>query len=149
MSLPTKTIEGLWTRLIAAYGVRFLDQYEGLPIADVKTDWAARLSVFSERLDAVAWALHNLPVQPVNAIAFAALCRQAPAPIVPALPLPPANPERMRAELAKLQPVLSKPVCGDGRDWARRIVARVQAGERVSLVAQRAAASALAGRAAA
>jgi hypothetical protein len=147
VSLSIKAVEWLWARLIAAYGVRFMAQYEGVPVADVKTDWAHRLARFHDRRDVILWALDNLPDAPPNALAFARLCAQAPAPVVPALPEPPADPERMRAELAKLAPVLSKPVQRtDGRDWARRLVARAEAGDRVSRAALAMARDALAGR---
>ena len=144
MSLSIKAVEWLWARLIATYGVRFMAQYEGVPVADVKTDWANRLARFHDRREAVLWALENLPDSPPNAPAFARLCAQAPAPVVPALPEPPADPVRVRAELAKLAPVLSKPVQrADGREWARRLLARAEAGERLSITAVRMAREAL------
>ncbi len=145
MSLSIKAVEWLWARLIATYGVRFMAQYEGVPVADVKTDWANRLARFHDRREAVLWALENLPDMPPNALGFARLCAQAPAPAVPALPEPPADPERMRAELAKLAPVLAKrPPAADHRDWARRLLARVDAGERVAPACVRMAREALA-----
>lgn len=134
MGLPTKTIDRLFERLTLAYGVQFMAQYEGMPIADVKTDWCEWLSMYGNRLDAVAWALDNLPERPTNAVQFRNLCRQAPAPATPMLPSPPPNPERMRTELAKLAPVLSasKGEARDHKAWARSIVARDAAGERIN-----------------
>jgi hypothetical protein len=58
--------------------------------------------------------------------------------------MPAANPERMRAELAKLGHVLRPKVGHDHhKDWARRIVARHEAGEKVRPIALRFAREAL------
>jgi hypothetical protein len=134
MSLSTKTIDRLFERLTLAYGVQFMAQYDGMPIADVKTDWCEWLSAYGDRLAAIGWALENLPERPTNAVAFRNLCRSAPAPATVLLPEPAANPERMRAELEKLAPLLAakRTEPRDGRAWARKIVGAESAGEKVN-----------------
>lgn len=134
MGLSTKTIDRLFERLTLAYGVQFMAQYEGMPVADVKTDWCEWLAPYADRLQAIGWALENLPERPVNAVQFRNLCRSAPAPAAVQLPEPPANPQRMRAELEKLAPLLASRRVErlDSRHWARRIVAASDAGERVN-----------------
>ena len=80
-----------------------------------------------------------------NVIEFKALCRQAPAPEAPRLPEPKADPERVKAELAKLAPVRQAVATSqrDGREWARRIVARSEAGDRIRPITLRFAKEAL------
>ena len=96
-------------------------------MADVKTAWAHELDVFGGSLHRLAWALENLPPKCPNVIEFKNLCRQAPAPEVPRLPEPKADPERVKAEMSKLGQLREKVMASDPPErlaWARRIVAR-------------------------
>lgn len=138
MSLPMKAIDRLFERMAAAYGAQWSRMWEGVPIQDVKTAWGHELAGFNgeQGLRRVAWALDNLPPKVMNAPEFRNLCRQAPAEAAPALPLPPANPERMRAELAKLghvEKAKRMPTTGgiDHKAWAKALIARDAAGEKV------------------
>lgn len=131
MSLPDKAIDRLFQRLSATYGAAWVRQWTDVPMADVKAAWAHELATFAQSLHRIAWALENLPPKCPNAIEFKALCRQAPAPETPRLPEPKADPERVKAELAKLgarQPGELQ----DPKDWARRILARHEAGEKLN-----------------
>jgi hypothetical protein len=103
MTLPVRVIDRLFERLLATYGQQWQGLWSGVPIVDVKSLWAAELALFADRLDAIGWALENLPERPPNLVQFKALCRQAPRPEVPALPLPERNPERMREALQGLR----------------------------------------------
>lgn len=134
MSLPTKAIDRLFERLAATYGAGWTRQWADVPVADVKTAWAHELSVFANSLHRIAWALENLPSRCPNVIEFKHLCRQAPAPDVPRLPEPKADPERVKAELEKLGQVRQRVGIVGGADpkaWAKRIVARHEAGEKI------------------
>ena len=130
MSLPMKAIDRLFERLAATYGAQWVRQWQDVPMADVKSAWAHELATFANSLHRIAWALENLPPKVPNAIEFKAICRQAPAPEAPRLPEPKADPERVRAELARLAPVRESMTAPrtDGRDWARRIVSQHEAG---------------------
>lgn len=143
MSLPLPAIDRLFDRLTATYGRQFIGMYEGLDSAAVKTAWAHELSGFARQLQAVAWALENLPERAPNVIEFRALCRRAPAPDVPKLPEPKADPERVRRELAKLGDFRRPLGNTDCLAWARRIVSRRQQGERIALGTYNIAAEAL------
>lgn len=135
MSLHTKAIDRLFERLAATYGAQWTRQWQDVPMADVKTAWAHELDVFSGSLHRLAWALENLPPRCPNVIEFKNLCRQAPAPEVPRLPEPKADPERVMAELSKLGQLRARVLstAPTGRlDWARAIVARHVACERVT-----------------
>ena len=144
MSLPMKAIDRLFSRLIATYGNAFMRQWGDVPESDIKTVWAHELQGYASHLGALAWALENLPEKPMNALEFRALCRRAVVAEAPRLPEPAANPERIAAELAKLSG-LSKPlpVQVGHKDWAKRIMARKQAGEKVNSTAYRMARDAL------
>jgi hypothetical protein len=103
MSLPTRVTDRLFDRLAATYGSQWLSLWAALPIGEVKGLWAFELAPFAERLDAIAWALENLPERPPNLVAFKALCRQAPRTEPAPLPEPPADPERIRQVVATLR----------------------------------------------
>jgi hypothetical protein len=146
MSLSTKAIDRLFERLAATYGVAWAHQWTSVPIADAKAAWAHELSGFGGQMDALAWGLENLPERCPNVIEFRNLCRRAPAPELPRLPEPKANPERLRAELAKLADVRAKvanPKPDGAKDWARRIIGRFNAGDKVRPVSLRFAREAL------
>ena len=146
MSIPVQAIDRLFQRMSATYGAGWDRSMGSAPIADVKTAWAYELGGFSSNLQAVAWALENLPERCPNVIEFRNLCRRAPAPDVPRLPEPAADPIRLKAELEKLRPVLEqarKDNSDDRLAWARRIVSRRQMGERVAHGTYRIAADAL------
>lgn len=146
MSLPVQAIDRLFARLIGTYGREFMAKWEGVPEQLAKSSWAHELSGFAGRLDAIAWALENLPERAPNAIEFRNLCRRAEVAAPPAPPEPPADPVRLRAELAKLAPLVQQ-VRGaqwvDGRAWARRIVARHDDGARINAFTLRCAREAL------
>lgn len=132
MSLPTKAIDRLFERLAASYGAQWTRQWQDVPMSDVKTLWTHELDVFAASLHRVAWALENLPPKCPNVIEFKNLCRQAPAPEVPPLPEPKADPERVKAELSKLGDLRAKVASGalvDQKAWAKRLIAREKAWE--------------------
>jgi hypothetical protein len=132
MSLPLQAVERLFDRLTATYGRQFLSLYEGLDVQAVKTVWAHELGGFGGNLHAIAWGLENLPARAPNAVEFRFLCRLAPQPEVQKLTEPAANPERLRAELAKLGEIVKAPLPSSGKDWARRIIARAEGGDRLN-----------------
>ena len=134
MSLSLKAVDRLFERLALTYGKQFTDMYVNLDPQAVKTMWSHELAIFENGLHRIAWALENLPVRCPNAIEFKQLCRQAPAPEVPALPEPKADPERLKRELAKLADIKKAAVADktDHKAWAKRILARYTSGERIN-----------------
>lgn len=148
MSLPVKAVDRLFERLALTYGAAWVRQWEGLNLNDIKAMWAHELAGYASRLDAIAWALENLPPKCPNVIEFKHLCRQAPAPEAPRLPEPKADPERVKAELAKLghkppSERASGPVTVDHKAWAKRIIARHEQGEKIRPISLRFAREAL------
>lgn len=136
MSLPLKAVDRLFERLSLTYGRQFAELYAAVDPGAVKALWAHELAVFANSLPRIAWALENLPPKCPNVIEFKHLCRQAPAPDVPRLPEPKADPERVKAELAKLGGVRQKAAASvvgvDHKAWAKRIIARHVACERIN-----------------
>jgi len=129
-----KAIDRLFHRLGATYGADWDRALGQTPIADAKTVWAHELAPFKNSLHRIAWALENLPDRCPNVIVFKSLCKQAPAPVVPTLPEPPADKKRMDEELSKLEHIrmADKPHT-DMKEWARRLQARDQAGHSLNL----------------
>jgi hypothetical protein len=133
MSLPNQWIDRIFEKLGLVYGQEFLSRWKGLPIADVKADWAHELAGFENHPEAVAWALRNLPPdRPPTVLQFRNLGRSAPAPDRPMLPEPVADAPRARAELAKLAAYLRTAPKAGPTDWAHKIVAKHRAGGRVT-----------------
>lgn len=123
-----EVIDRLFARLAATYGADWTRQWAGVPIADVKTAWCHELSRFMDCLSAIAHALENLPDRCPNVIQFRNICRTAPGPVVPVVEALRASPERVAIELSKLTPA---PLRCDEKDWARRLIARHDAGEKI------------------
>lgn len=133
MSLPLPWIDKIFSKMSLVYGRDFIGRWEGLEISDVKTDWGHELAGFENWPEAIAFALKSLPAKPPSVIEFREIARKALKPDRPALPEPPANKERVDAELRKLAPVkqaASGPY--DHRAWAKRIIHRHQLGERLN-----------------
>lgn len=124
-----KAVDHVFSVLAATYGSAWDKSLGQAPIADVKTIWANMLDGFMHSESAkksILWALKNLPERVPNSIQFRDLCRQSPAQETKLLPEPKADPERVKAELAKLAPLREKakePVNHDFKAWAKAIVA--------------------------
>lgn len=133
MSLPSAWTDKIFAKLSLAYGRDFIGRWEGIDLNDVKSDWSHELAGFAEHPEAIAYALANLPPKAPSVIEFRALARRAPLPAVKLLEAPAANPERVAAELAKLAPmrVRKSDALPNGKEWARRLLARAAAGERI------------------
>jgi len=128
-------VDRIFEKLTLAYGQQFLARWRDLDLDAVKHDWATELDGFEDHPAAIAFGLANLdPEKPPTALAFSAICRRAPMPNVPALPPPPADPERLKLVLAKLAPVRAALASGgiDHKAWARRILDRDRAGDRIN-----------------
>lgn len=132
MSLPAPWVDKIFAKLTLAYGRDFLGRWEGLDINAVKSDWAHELAGFQQQPDAIAYGLQHLPEKCPNVFEFRAMCRRSPAQALPQIEHSPAGKDRIAAELKKLAPVLQSKPSTDFRDWARRIVARHDDGDRIT-----------------
>ena len=133
MSLPTDWVDRIFDKLTLVYGPSFLRRRTYIDMNAVKSDWAHELSGFKQHPKAIAWALQNLPTdKPPTVLEFKFLARRAPPDELPRLEAPRADPDRVAQELAKIAPVLKAPAGRPNTEWARRIVAKADAGVRVA-----------------
>lgn len=137
MSLKAEIIDRLFSRLGGTYGSAWERQIGSVPVSDVKSAWAHELAGFADKLGMLAWALDNLPERCPNVIEFKNLARRAPVPEAARLPEPKAAPERVAAELQRLAPALASARCAassavDHKAWAKLLIARHDAGERLT-----------------
>jgi hypothetical protein len=119
----TQPIDRLFERLSMTYGISWDNSIGTAPLNEIKTFWMNQLSGFmqsKESMMAISWALNHLPERPPNLVQFKNLCYQAPAVERLQLPSPPADPERVKQEFAKLAGM--KKVNHDPKDWARKIL---------------------------
>ena len=132
MSLPLPWVDCVFEKLTLVYGQAFLARWRDIDLNAVKSDWCHELAGMEKSPSRIAFALANLPDRPPSVIEFRALCRSAPAPDVPRLPEPQADPERVAQELSKLRTTsLAQPLQPTGcKDWARRIMRRVEQGDK-------------------
>lgn len=147
MSLPTQWVDRIFDKLTLTYGQVFLRRWQDIDLNAVKSDWAHELAGFAQQPRAIAYALENLPVdKPPSVLEFRAMARRAPAPDVARIEAPKADPERVARELEKLAPILRQAPAAriDKLDWAKRIVARADAGENVAMGSLRIAKAAIA-----
>lgn len=142
MSLPANWVDAIFDKLTLSYGQPFLRRWADLDLNAVKSDWAHELSGFEHHPKAISYALQNLPDTPPTALQFKFIARRAPPDELPRLEAPKADPDRVAAELAKLAPVLKKPPRSN-TDWAKAIVARHEAGEKLAPLTLRMAREAL------
>ena len=134
MALPTKAVERLFEKLQLTYGTEFTNKWGELNSMDLMTNWAFELAQFSDNLNAIGWALQNLPDRCPNLIEFKNLCKQAPRPVTIALDSPKAPVEVIDREISKmLAGLVKKPTdAGDHKRWARRLKERHEKGEHLS-----------------
>lgn len=133
MDLSPSAVDRLFDRLAATYGREWFALWEGVDEDAVKASWSHELADFNtERgLLMIKWALDNLPPKCPNPIQFKALCRQANLPPLPRIESPKADPAKVAECLQKLRPLVQQGT-GDRLAWARRVMARYHACERIS-----------------
>lgn len=102
--LPPAWVDRIFEKLTLIYGSDFVNRWKsaGIPIEDVKADWAKELAGFADHPDAIAYALENLPKdRPPTVLQFRDVCRKSPPKAAPALaykgsPMPPEIRERLK-----------------------------------------------------
>jgi hypothetical protein len=132
----------LFERLAAMYGKAWFDTWADVPMADVKDAWASGLASFSPyRIKGALEACLQTCRFPPSLPEFAILCQQAPPD--PADVAKPADLLRLAAPKKVYDPLPDAEKRPDCRDWARRILKRLEHGERVPLIAEQYAREAL------
>jgi len=139
MSLSVLAVERLFQRLTATYGSEFVNKWDKVSLPDLKTAWAHELSAYQDNLNAIGWALENLPDRCPNLIEFKSLCKQAPRPATGALDAPKAPADVVDKELAKMAAEAFKPPRDDNgtvdhKLWAKKLKSKHDKGELLGLV---------------
>ena len=133
MSLSTQAIDRLFQRLSATYGAHWTRQWADVPMTDIKTVWSHELSMFSDNLKAIGWALEHLPDNCPNLMQFKSLCKQAPKPDYKHLESPKAPLDLVDNEILQMVKTLVEPQKDkDYKAWARKLKARDEAGDKLS-----------------
>ncbi len=131
-ALPSAWIDRIFSRLSGIYGSKFVSQWAGCDIENVRNVWAEELAGFRDLPEAIGYALKNLdPVFPPSALEFRALCRKAPRKDAPlALPHKPTAEELERQhEMAKKVAEATQHRPGfDPMDWAKHPRSRLSMG---------------------
>lgn len=131
--LPIQWIDKLFQKLALVYGVDIVKRYSGLDPNAVKTEWANCLGGFKDRPEAIKFALDHLPSDRCpTMLQFRDLCRQCPPPAVTALPEPKADKVVVTKEMAKL--ASDAFAIEDHKGWAKRLKAKHEAGEHLSML---------------
>ena len=125
-------IEAIFAKLAVRYGAVWLRQWDSVDMALVKADWTEELRGFANNLEPLRYALRHLPERCPNVAQFRTLANSCPLPEFKALPAPKAD-ERVVAELLAKQTGLKKVLApaADPKEWARRIMARSEAGDKI------------------
>lgn len=137
MSLPLPWVDKIFSKLTLVYGRDFIGRWEGLELADVKTDWSHELAGFENFPEGIAFALQNMPAnKPPTVLEFKAIALKAPKPAFKMLEAPKADPARVAAELAKLghKSKDKRMSIGsvDPKGWAKALQAKDEAGEKMN-----------------
>lgn len=131
MLLPDSWVEKIFMKLSVAYGRDFLGRWEGLELSLVKADWAHELSGYVDHPYALAYALDNMTAsKPPTAKEFRAICNACPAPKLTALEAPAVKPSSEVME--KVSAVAANCHSIHPRDWARKLKAREEAGDKLT-----------------
>ena len=127
-------IDAIFSKLAVRYGAAWLRQWEGVDMNLVKSDWGSELSGFASNLQPLRYALRHLPERCPNVSQFRAIANGCPLPEFRQLAAPVADPAKVAQATAKIgQAVKAMTAQRAGhQDWARRIVARADAGERIN-----------------
>ena len=125
-------IEAIFAKLLVRYGASWLRQWDGVDMSLVKADWADELVGFASNLEPLRYALRNLPDRCPNVGEFRALANRCPPPELPRLAAPAASDAVVSEQVAK-QLELKQALAPhqDMKAWARVIMARDAAGEKL------------------
>lgn len=125
MALPESLVDLIFGRMLTRYGALWIAKWAGLPIADVRADWADVMGQLG--VVAINHGLMHLPEDSVpNAMQFRRLCLNRPEPAPPRLPAPRADSKRVAAILAEMRAKqsLRKPL-----QWAQELRERERQGD--------------------
>jgi hypothetical protein len=132
--LPAEWIDRLFGRFAVRFGQDWIRMWEGIDLAAVKADWSQQLAgmhLTPAGIERLRYGYENLPERPPTAAAFKAVCNRAPETLPKALPAPTQiDSEKARRLRSLVVGAFQAPK--EPRQWAHRLKARHEAGERLS-----------------
>ena len=134
----SEVIDAIFAKLAVRYGAVWMRQWDGLDMNLVKSDWGSELSGFASNLEPLRYALRNLPERCPNVVQFRAIANCCPLPEFRQIEAPAADPAKVAQAAAQLGQAAKAMTAQrqDPRAWARRILERVAAGEKVGRYAR-------------
>ncbi len=130
MSLPMPWVDRIFLKLTLTFGRDFLNRWEGVPIEDVKADWAHELRGFQQNPAAIGYGLeHCLAGKPPTVQEFKSACYRKPE-SAPLLPSPVVDPVIAATVLGGLRASTSRST--GMKDWAHRLKARHESGDKLN-----------------
>lgn len=140
-ALPDSWIERIFKKMSVNYGSKFADLWRGTDPVDMKNEWAYKLAGFADMPKEIKEALDALDDKPYPPTLpeFLALCREAGRRIdghKPAIEYRPTAEEQARADalIKKAAERMTKIDRRDHKEWAKKLKARHESGEILSLI---------------
>lgn len=124
-------IDAIFGRMAVRYGTEWLRKWEGVDMAAVKADWKHELKGFSTNLEPLRYALKHLPVKCPTVAEFRSVANSCPPPEFKQLPAPHAKPELAKQVVGAVKQKLGGLPVKDPKDWARKLKARHERGEKL------------------
>ena len=124
-------IDAIFGRMAVRYGTAWLRKWEGVDMAAVKADWKHELKGFSSNLEPLRYALKHLPVKCPTVAEFRSVANSCPPPEFKQLPAPHAKPELAKQVVGAVKQKLGGLPVKDPKDWARKLKARHERGEKL------------------
>lgn len=124
-------IDAIFGKLTIRYGSEWTRKWEGVDIAAVKADWKQELVGFSKNLEPLRHALKHLPVKCPNVEEFRNIANSCPPPEFKLLEAPRASAEYAKQVVAQVKQRVSLFPKLDPKDWARKLKARHEKGEKL------------------
>jgi hypothetical protein len=136
-ALERKVVQALFSRFAVRYGKLWTSRLNDDNIDLITRDWAIGLAGFS--FDAIKWGLENLPDdRPPLLGEFKAVCARVPtAPPPPRIAAPPADPQRVAAELRRMADMQAAMKNRDRLQWAYDLAKRDRDGDQTLTPVQR------------
>jgi len=131
MDSAASNIDMLFKTLSATYGAAWDRSLGTAPLNDVKTVWGSHLAGFT--VADIRYALDHLSAKCPNVFEFRDLCRAAPRKETQRIEAPKADPAVVAGELERQLGVRQAIASGlnDPKAWAKTLVRRADAGERI------------------
>jgi hypothetical protein len=110
MAMQDSWVDKIFQKLTLVYGRDFLGRWEGIPLEEVKADWAHELDGYENAPHAIHYALTNLPPKAPTVLEFRSMCQKAPPKPRPALHAPSSTytPEVAKKALAEARALLMR-----------------------------------------